>query len=130
MFKQLIPIGWYAVDTIKVDTSGKYSWEQIVKNDNVSSQLLRKFPTGEEISKMDDEKRRPYYKILQRWLNSLVDPEKELAGVMDGHWFRKWWKEYEVLEKRIHELEGYTKLLEADPEKLVRFAFDGKAAFV
>lgn len=101
-----------------------------MKKDNVSSQLLRKIPTGGDIAKMDAEKRRPYYKILQRWLDSLEDPERELVELMDRHWFRKWSKEYEVLEKRIEELEEYTKLVDTDPEKLVRFSLDGKAALV
>ncbi|KAN0099038.1 hypothetical protein V8E51_014701 [Hyaloscypha variabilis] len=124
MFNQLLRVGWYAVDAIEDATKKKYSWAQIVKRDSVSSQLLRKVPTAEEVSKMEVEQRRHYYRILKRWLNNLDDPAAVLGDMMDRHWFRQWSNEYETLEKRIEDLETYTNILEADSGKLVSFALD------
>ena len=130
MFKQLVPAGWYAVGTIEHATQKKHSWAQIVKMDSDSSQLAGKVPTAEEVARMDVEQRRPYYKILKRWLDSLEDPESTLSAVMNRHWFRPWSNEYEILEKRIEDLEMYTKTLEADPGKLVDFALGEYASLV
>ena len=130
VFNQLLPVGWYAVGAIENATEKKYSWAQIVKKDSVSSQLLRRIPTAEEVAKMDVEQRRHYYRILKRWLNNLDDPATVLGDLMDRHWFRRWLNEYEILEKRIEDLETYTKILEADPGKLVRFALNRYASLV
>jgi hypothetical protein len=124
LFNQLLPVGWYVVDAIEDATEKRHSWARIVKRDSVSSQLLRKIPTGEEIAKMNVEQRRHYYGIFKRWFNSLDDPAALLGDVMDRHWFRRWSTEYEILEKRIEDLETYTKDLEADPGELVRFAMN------
>jgi len=130
MFNQLLRVGWYAVDAIEDANKKKYSWAQIVKRDSVSSQLLRKVPTAAEVAKMESEQRRHYYRILKRWLNNLDDPATVLGDLMDRHWFRRWLNEYEILEKRIEDLETYTKILEADPGKLVRFALNRYASLV
>ncbi|KUJ08672.1 uncharacterized protein LY89DRAFT_724718 [Mollisia scopiformis] len=130
MFNQLLPVGWYAVDGIERATEGKHSWEQIVKQDSVSSQLLRRIPDGKEIAKMDVEQRRHYYGVLKRWLDGLDGPTAVLSEVMDRHWFRPWSKEYLILEKRIEDLGACTKILEADTDRLVRFALDGSASRV
>ncbi|RDL41694.1 Uncharacterized protein BP5553_01673 [Venustampulla echinocandica] len=129
-FNLLLRAGWYAVGEIERFTEKKYSWEKIVKNDSVSSQLLRRIPTAQEIMELDVEKRRPYYRILKRWLNSLDDPAAALGVVMDRNRFGEWSNDYEITEKRIEDLETYTKILEADPGKLVTFALNGYAPLV
>lgn len=128
-FKSLLPVGWHAVDLIEYATERKWSWAEIVKQDGASEGLW-KVPTTGEIGKMDAENRRHYYKILKRWMDSLDDPESVLGNVMDRHWFRPWWQGYEVLERRIVELETFTERLEADPQELVRFVMDGYAPLV
>ncbi len=101
-----------------------------MKIDSVSSQLLREIPTGQDVAKMNTEQRRYYYKIFKRWLDNLEDSDTELGDVMDKQWFRRWANEYEILEKRIEDLETCTKILEADPERLVSFSLDRYASLV
>ncbi|PVH79156.1 hypothetical protein DL98DRAFT_572635 [Cadophora sp. DSE1049] len=129
-FRSLLPSSFYVVDGIEQQTGKKYSWEQIVKMDSVSSQLLRKVPSGRELARADDEQRRHYYKILKRWFDTLDTPEQVLGGLMDRSWFRQWIVGYDILEKRIEELETCTKILEADPNTLVSFAFSGKGTLM
>jgi hypothetical protein len=129
-FNNLLVIGWYAVDAIEGATGKKHSWAQIVKMDDVFSQLLRRIPTGSEVANMDVVQRRHYYGILKRWLDKLDDPATVLDDVMDRHWFRRWPSEYEIVERRIEKLETCTKTLEANPGKLVEFALNGYASLV
>ncbi|TVY81621.1 hypothetical protein LSUE1_G003778 [Lachnellula suecica] len=125
-YNSLLASGWYSVGKIEKETNKKYSWEQIVKSDNVSSQLLRRIPTTNEVAKMNVEQRRHYHGIWKRWVDSLDEPG--MRSLTDqrpaGHWFRRWSNEYGLLEKRIEALKTSTKTLEADPGKLVEFALD------
>lgn len=129
-FRSLLLSSFYVVDSIELQTGKKHSWEKIVKMDSVSSQLLRRIPSGRDLAEADDEQRRLYYKILKRWFDTLDTPEEVLGGLMDRSWFRPWMVGYEILEKRIEELETCTNSLEADPNKLVSFALSGKRVSV
>jgi len=131
MFKNLLPAGWYDVEAIEFATERKYSWRQIVKEDSIFSQSFTEIPTAKKIADMDIEKRRHYYRIFKRWFDNLEDPEAILGGLLNNkHGFRRWSTDYEILEKRIKDLEICTKILEADPDKLVRYALDGYAPLV
>lgn len=121
----LLAAGWRPVDVIKEATKDKYSWEMIVKRDNVSSQLSRKIPAPVDIAKMDAVQRRHFYGIFKRWFSSLDNPEEVLGeNLMNRIWFKRWLIEYDFLEDRIEEMENCTKILEADPGRLVTFALN------
>lgn len=76
---------------------------------------------------MDIGTRRQYFKILKRWFDKLENPASVFGTLLDRLWFMPWLNEYEILERRIQDLETGTKFSEDDPSKLALFAMSSYA---